>query len=253
MLALAAIALAACAPEVETPLGAAPGADRVAAAVASASRPEKDRADDAMRKPAAVLSFIGIEPGMTVFEVEAGRGYYTELYAPLARPEGVIIMQNPASFDSFLANPVAKRLADNRLPNVRLSKSPFDALDADDGSVDIATWLLGPHDLYYTPPDGVDSGDPETAFAEVFRILKPGGLFVILDHAALPGAPSTTGGTLHRIDPAIVKGLAAGAGFLLIEENDVLRNPDDDYTMSVFDPAIRRRTDRFLLKYKKPE
>ena len=82
--------------------------------------------------------------------------------------------------------------------------------------------------------------------------LKPGGTFVILDHAAPAGSPETTGGAVHRIDPAIVKTLAEAAGFKLVEESDILRNPDDMYDMSVFDPQVRRRTDRFLLKYQKP-
>ncbi len=227
-------------------------AARAKAVVANPSRPAEDRADDNMRLPAKVLAFTAIEPGMTVFEIESGRGYYTELFSALVGPEGAVIMHSPESFDSFLTDLVAERLAGNRLPNVRLSKTNFDVLDAADSSVDIATWFLGPHDLYFMP-GGVSLGEPEKAFAEIFRILKPGGALVVLDHAATPGAPETTGGTVHRIDPAIVKALAAAAGFTLVDESGVLSNPDDDYSMSVFDPAVRRKTDRFLLKYRKPE
>jgi len=225
---------------------------RAKAAVADSVRLDDDFGDDGMRKPAEVLVFIGIKPGMTVFEVEAGRGYYTELFSKLVGPDGQVIMQNPPSFDVFLGEAVTARLADNRLPNVRLSMSSFDDLDAETGSADIVTWLLGPHELYFTPSDGVSLGEVEPAYDEIYRILKPGGTFVILDHAAPAGSPETTGGALHRIDPAIVKALAEQAGFELVEESDVLRNPDDMYDMSVFDPQVRRRTDRFLLKYKKP-
>ena len=249
--AVIAVALAAgCAPEGPV---AQDDISRAESVVDSNSRPAADRNDDLMRKPANVLAFAAIKPGMTVFEIEAGEGYYTELFSALVGPDGAVIMQSPESFDSFLADAIESRLANNRLPNVRLTKTNFDELDAADSSIDIATWLLGPHELYFTPNGGSSLGDVEKAYAEIFRILKPGGVLIILDHAAALGSPETTGGALHRIDPAIVKQLAAGAGLMLIEESDVLRNPDDDYSMGVFDPAVRRKTDRFLLKYYKPE
>ncbi|WP_411816250.1 class I SAM-dependent methyltransferase [Hyphococcus sp. DH-69] len=223
------------------------------AALASRQRPVEDRSDDDLRKPESVLSFIGIEPGMTIFEMEAGRGYYTELFSRLVGPNGQVIMQNPAAFDSFLGDVVEKRLANNRLANVRVSKSPFDDLDAEDASVDIVTWILGPHDLYFTPNGGTSLGDPVETFAEIKRILKPGGTFVVIDHRAAVGSPPTTGGTVHRIDPAIVLNLATEQSFDFVGESDVLHNSDDDYNMNVFDASVRRKTDRFILKFRKPE
>ena len=257
--ALAAIALVACKTETDIAAHSEPGIDEAQAdalalaAVASASRPDADREDDEKRKPAAVLEFVGVAPGMRVFEMEAGRGYYTEMFSHIVGEDGEIIMQNPAPFDGFLGDAVEVRLADDRLPNVRHSKTNFDALDAEDGSIDIVTWLLGPHELYFTPASGESLGEVEKTYAEIFRILKPGGAFVVMDHAAAAGSPSETGNSVHRIDPAIVKALAEGAGFVLVDENDMLRNPNDDYEMGVFDPAVRRKTDRFLLKYQKPE
>ena len=216
------------------------------------NRPADDRTDDDMRKPEGVLTFVEIEPGMTIFEMEAGAGYYTELFSSLVGDDGAVIMQSPPDFDGFLADAIEMRLANNRLPNVSLSKTKFDNLEAADSSVDIVTWFLGPHELYFTPNGSDGLGDPETSFAEIVRILKPGGRLIIVDHAAPAGSPETTGGFLHRIDPAIVKGLADDAGLVLVEESDLLRNPDDDFSMSVFDPAVRRMTDRFILKYAKP-
>ncbi len=258
--ACAALALMACKPDGETSADDTGDTETAvmdyaalaAAAVANESRPEADRSDDEMRKPAAVLTFAGIAPGMRVFEMEAGSGYYTELLSSIVGADGEVVMHNPAPFDSFLGDAVPQRLADNRLPNVTALKADFDNLDVADASVDVVTWFLGPHELYFTPA-GVDSlGDIDKTYAEVMRILKPGGTLIILDHAAAAGSPETTGGTLHRIDPVIVKGLVEGAGFVFVEESDVLSNPDDMYDMGVFDPAVRRMTDRFLLKYKKP-
>ncbi len=258
----AALALASCSPQQGTPAAKTPPASPAAAAdstalaraaVANPARPEKDRTDDAARKPATVLAFAGIAPGMTVLEMEAGSGYYTELLSRMVGPKGHVIMQNPAAFDKFLGERVAARLAGGRLPNVRLSKTKFDHLDAPDGSVDVVTWFLGPHELFYTPKGGDSLGDPKTSFAEIFRVLKPGGILVVLDHAAAAGAPSSSGSTLHRIDPAIVKTLAQDAGLVRVDQSSVLANPDDDHSLMVFDPKIRRKTDRFLLKFKKPK
>lgn len=220
--------------------------------LAHPARPGGDRDDDALRKPAEVLAFAGVKPGMDIFELEAGGGYYTELLSRLVGPAGTIILHNPASFDSFVDAPLSERLKGGRLANVRRVKSDFDELEAPDDSIDMATWFLGPHELYFAPPGVEDFGDVEGAYAEVYRILKPGGLFVILDHAAPAGSPTTTGGDLHRIDPAIVKGLAEASGFDFVAESDILFNPDDRYDLGVFDPIVRRKTDRFLLKYRKP-
>ncbi len=266
--ACAVLGLLACAPKADTETAesaaspdageaAAPApvdyAALAAASVANPSRPDTDVADDEMRKPAEVLTFIAMEPGMSVFEMEAGSGYYTEMYSQIVGENGEVIMQNPQAFDNFLGDSVEVRLADDRLANVRSSRTDFDELDAADGSMDIVTWILGPHELYFTPAGTDGFGDVEAVYGEVMRVLKPGKTFVILDHAAAPGSPETTGGTLHRIDPAIVKGLAEAAGFVLVDESDILRNPDDKYDMGVFDPVVRRKTDRFLLKYQKPE
>lgn len=227
--------------------------DPIADALASPARPSDDRDLDVRRKPAEVLRFIDIQPGDIVFEVEAGRGYYTDLFSSLTGTQGQVIMQNPPSFDSFLGDAVAARLANNQFGNVIISKSSFNILEADDQSVDIVTWLLGPHELFFTPSDGADLGNPEESFAEMHRILKEDGTLIILDHGAAAGAPPETGGTLHRIDPALVKAWAQAAGFTLVAESDALANPDDDYEMSVFDPKVRRTTDRFLMKFSKLE
>ena len=248
--------LAACAQEpAPADALAAAGDDaaaRAAAVLADPARLDADRADDPLRKPANVLAFIDIKPGMKIFEMEAGAGYYTELFSPLVGPDGEVIMQNPESFDNFLGDTVPNRV-NGRLENVRVSKTNFDALDAEDGSMDLVTWMLGPHELYFTP-NGVDTlGDDSGAFAEIMRILKPGGTLIILDHAAPAGSPASTGGTLHRIDPALVMELTEEAGFKMTGESDVLRNPNDRLEVGVFDPVVRRKTDRFLFKYKKPE
>ena len=222
-----------------------------AALLVHADRPEGDSEDDAARKPAAVLEFAGVEAGMNVYEIEAGGGYYTELLSRAVGPEGSVMMQNPAAFDRFLGDSVEIRLADDRLANVTLRKSNFDDLAAEDGSMDMVTWMLGPHELWLVSSDGEGLGDPVASFAQIAAMLKPGGTFVVVDHAADAGSPATTGGDTHRIDPQIIKDMAAVAGLEFIGSNDLLASSDDDHTLIVFDPEIRRKTDRFIFKFRK--
>jgi predicted methyltransferase len=222
-----------------------------AAAVADERRPAADRADDERRKPAEALAFMEAGPGMTVFEMEAGAGWYTELLSHAVGPSGTVIMQNPQGFLSFVGDKVQLRLEGGRLGNVRQSISNFDTLEAADGSVDLVAWVQGPHELYYHPQEGVSLGDPVKAYAEIHRVLKPGGAFVVIDHSAESGAPETTGNDLHRIDKVIVMQMADQAGFTLAAESNFLANPQDPLTIGVFDPSIRGQTDQFALRFRK--
>lgn len=270
-LTLAGALLAACTtPAAEAP--AAPAAELLAPAAPTApaakvkpggfdyefvfgqdDRPEQDYEMYPVRKSAEVLMFSGVMPGMTVVEMEAGGGYYTELLSRVVGADGKVYMQNPPSFANFLGDSVSKRV-DGRLTNVVLVESAFDNLTSvQDEEADLVTWFLGPHELWYTPegqPEGV-LGDADIAFDEIARVLKPGGSFVVLDHAAPAGSPPTTGGETHRIAKDYVVSLAEAHGFTLVDESNILAHPEDDGTVNVFDPSVRRKTDRFLLKFTK--
>ena len=223
------------------------------AAFARDDRPEADYEQHAVRKAREVLAFTGISSGMTVIDMEAGAGMYTEIYAKTVGNSGSVYMQNPPEFESFAGEAIKARVADNRLPNVELMRTAFDTLPVADSSVDVVTWILGPHELWYHPEGAEEGilGDPDAAFREIARVLKSGGHFVALDHQAAPGSPPETGGTTHRIDQAIVIEYAAAAGLKLVDESDLLANADDDYNKNVFAPSVRRQTDRFLLKFAK--
>lgn len=215
-------------------------------------RPEADILADANRKPAEVLALMALQPDDTVLEIEAGGGYFTEILSRTVGPDGKVYMQNPAAFDAFLGDRVAERL-DGRLTNVSVIKSNFDAFGLEDGAVDTVTWFQGPHELAYFPDDTPGGfGAPTAVYAEIARVLKSGGAFVVIDHIAPAGSPETTGGDTHRIDPAIVKAYAAEAGLTLETESDLLVNPDDDGTKNVFDPEIRGHTSQALLIFRKP-
>jgi predicted methyltransferase len=253
-------ALAACSPKEEAPAAATPAAAApaapppdYAALLVTPDRIAADAARDAQRRPAEVLAFSKVMTGNTVFEMEAGGGYYTELLSRAVGPTGKVIMQQPKEFEAFYKDDIAAHTGNNRLPNVTVSLTPFDTLEAPDASVDVVAWFQGPHELYCIDAcSKAVLGDPTKAYAEISRVLKPGGYFVIMDHAAAAGSPTTSGNDLHRIDPALVKAAATAAGFVLDEESAILANPADDHTKPVFDDSIRGKTDQFLLRYKKP-
>lgn len=266
LFAAAILALAACdrrpaapaenaAPDIAAaPTPAAPVADYAAiaeAAVADPARPDADRADDARRKAAETLAFFEIAPGMTVIDMEAGGGWYTELIARAVGPDGKVYMQNPHGYRDWVGAEVDKRLEGGRLPTVTLLESAFDALDVADASVDRVAWIQGPHDLFFIPSEGESLGDPRGAFVEIARVLKPGGALAVIDHAAAPGSPPSTGNETHRIDKAVIVDLAAKAGLRLEAESAALANPADDYAKSVFDKSVRGKTDQFILRFRK--
>jgi len=203
-----------------------------AAAVANPDRPDADLEADPRRKP-------------------AGAGYYTELLSRAVTPSGVVFMHNPEGFIEFVGEEIKVRLAEGRLANVRQTLSNFDTLDAEDNSVDLITWVQGPHELYFIPSEGVSLGDPVLTYKEIFRILKPGGYFVVIDHSAKANTPETSGNDLHRIDRNIVFEMAEEAGLKFDAKSEFLTNSDDNLETHVFDPSIRGKTDQFALRFKK--
>ena len=250
-LSVALLGVSGCATSTDSATTSAKSAD-YDAVIASVSRPDADRANDAPRKALETLQFIAIAPGDTVVDLEAGSGYFTELFALSAGETGRVYLQNPEAFDVFLGTAVSDRV-DGRLANVTPVKSNFDALPLADESADVVTWIQGPHELWYVPEGGSPLGDPAGSFAEIVRVMKPGATFIVIDHSAPAGSGPETGGDTHRIAEAIVRDMAAAAGLIFVVEADFLRNAEDPRTQNVFDPAIRRKTDQFVLKFQKPE
>ncbi len=234
-----------------TSFAAESSAELVANALTHADRPSEEANDDARRMPLEVLAFAGIEAGMTILELEAGTGYYTEIISRTLGASGNLIMQNPPAFDGFFGEAVEIRLANNRLSNVRLSKTNFDELDAADNSIDMVTWILGPHELGFEPAENVTLGDPAESFAEIARVLKPGGTFLAVDHIAPENSGIDAGGTLHRIREGIVTDFAEAAGLNVVRSSNLHKNANDPLDNSVFDPSIQGRTSKFVVLYRK--
>ena len=201
-----------------------------------------------------MLAFIGVEPGDAVLELFAGGGYYTELLARVVGADGSVVAHMNTPLINFAGDEFPARHADNRLPNVEILMAENNALVLDADQFDVATIVLNYHDLYWTSEQyGWEAIDVPIFLAELFKGIKPGGTLGVVDHYAEPGSPPETGGTLHRIDPAIVIADLEAAGFVLEGQSDALRNADDDHSKNVFDPDIRGKTDRFILRFTKPE
>jgi len=223
-------------------------ADLVASALNHPDRPSEEADDDARRMPLEVLSFAGLEAGMDVLEMEAGGGWYTEILSRAVGPDGSIMMQNPPAFESFTGDADNDRAA--RLSNVTLSTVNFDGLEAANGSIDLVTWILGPHELWFFPGD-VSLGNPEVTFREIARVLKPGGRFLAIDHEAAADSGPEVGGTLHRIHGGLITEYAEAAGLSVVRTSSIHRNPEDQLTNGVFDPSIQGRTDKFVVLFEK--
>jgi predicted methyltransferase len=236
------------------PTAAPSDAEAIANALKAPGRLPEDLEQDANRKPAEVLAFFGVKPGMTVLDLFSGGGYYTEVLAHLVGPEGRVYAHNNTPYLDFDKDPIAKRYQDPaRLPNVERFIAENNALELPDNKFDFALMSMVYHDVYLADEEhGWTRIDAPKMLAEVFGSLKSGAVLGVIDHVAAPGSPPETGNTLHRIDPELLKREITAAGFVLDAESDLLRNPADDHTKPVFDPSIRGKTDRVVLRFRKP-
>lgn len=222
----------------------------VTAAIHDPAR-QADAANDARRQMAAVMSFTEVKPGDKVLELVPGSGYWTRVFSAVVGSRGHVYSVWPNEMAKFSAKSHAewqKLVATPHYANVSLLQQPAADLSAPE-----------PADVVFTSQNYHDYHDPfmgpvdMSAFNKrVYAALKPGGLFVIVDHVAPAGSGISDTNTLHRIDPAVVKREVEAAGFVFDGESDVLRNPADPHTASVFDKSIRGHTDQFIYRFRKP-
>lgn len=224
-------------------------------------RPEADRARDADRKPDEILKFFGISTGMHVVDLQAAKGYYTELLSAQVGAEGAVIAQNNnfvvTRFAEGPLNERIERLRAGGRNNITRLNAELDEMELPEG-LDAAVFVRFYHDLYWLPtPDG-DHTDRAEFLRRVFNALKPGGIFGVIDHHAEVGSGDRDAldprKGLHRIDAKMVMAEILAAGFLLDGESDVLSNPADTRDWNIFadDSARRDKTDRFVWRFVKP-
>lgn len=223
------------------------------AALKNPHRRPADRTQDDWRKAAAVLEFFGIQPGMAVLDLYSGGGYYAELLSYLVGPTGRVVAHNNTPYLSYAETEIAERYREGRLPNVEQLIAENNELDLPVQRFDAVLMIKAYHDVYFVDEKvGWAHIDRTQFLREVFDAMKPGAVLGIVDHAAATGSAPETGGTLHRIDPDVIKSDMEEAGFVLEAQSDILRNPQDDYSMRVFDESVRNRTDRVVMRFRKP-
>ena len=219
---------------------------------ALADQGRKDQSSaDARRKPAELIAFAGVKPGDKVLDLIPGSGYWTRIFSKLVGPDGKVYAIWPQAYSSEASGDVAalkKLSAGPAYGNIVMQVQPTATLTAPE-PVDVVWTSQNYHDY---PDKFMGSNDPSVLNDAVFRILKPGGTYVIIDHAAKPGTGLAATDTLHRIDPAIVRKEVEAAGFKFVGESKVLNNPADPLDTAVFDKSIRGHTSQFAYKFVKP-
>lgn len=218
-------------------------------AVADESRSEEDRMLDVNRHPAEVLAFAGIEHGWRVADLTAGAGYYSRILSNAVGEEGHVYSHNPSWVADRFPEPneALAAFADSH-GNMTHTVSTIETFAADiEAPLDAVMMVLFYHDTAW------DETDRAAMNREIYDALRPGGVYLVIDHHAPDGSGLEAVNTTHRIEASVVREEVEAAGFVLEAESDMLANPDDPRDISVFDESIRRMTDRFVYRFRKPD
>lgn len=222
----------------------------IKAALADPGRPAADVARDAARHAGEMLAFAGIKPGMKVGDFMMGAGYWTHILAPLVGPQGHVYGYQSAEFIKVRpAYADEQKAAVEGYANVTPIVTPWEEV-AFPEPLDAIITVQNYHDLH------LNFSPAENALVTTRRLyaaLKPGGLFLVVDHVANADPDFKAPNTLHRIDPAAARVEIEKAGFMFVKQSDMLTNPADPHDKLVFDPAIRGKTDQFVMLFRKPD
>jgi predicted methyltransferase len=215
----------------------------------SAGRPTADLDAHPLRKPEQVIAWAGVNEGMSIIDIGAYGGYYSENLAWAVGLDGWVIAQNaPGELDRFGGRnrvTLETRLAGTRLPQIETIEIAYDEIADEFDELDAATFVNILHDIY-------NSQGEEASVAvlnAIYNTLLPGGFLILIDHLGLAGNDNTE---LHRIDPEIARQLLEQAGFVIEEESDLLAVADDNANVRIFDESVRGKTHRFIIKAVKP-
>ena len=220
-------------------------------AVANPERTAADRERDARDKPAEVMAFAGVKPGMVVADIFSAGGYYTELLAGVVGPSGKVLAINNVPYAGFAKEGIAARYKDGRLKNVEQRLVEASYMDIAPKSVDLAVIVMAYHDTYWIDEkEGWPEINVDGFLASIKRMLKPGGKLLIVDHNAAAGTGKEVASKLHRLNEDWSKKSLIAHGFVFEKSYDGLRNPNDQLDKMVYDPAVKGKTDRYVHLYR---
>jgi predicted methyltransferase len=219
-------------------------------ALADPARKAEAAASDARRKPGPLIALAGIKPGDKVLDLIPGTGYWTRIFSRIVGPKGKVYAVWPQAYAREATGNIAdlRKLASAKYPNIVVQVQPSTKLTAPE-PLDVVWTSQNFHDY---PDEFMGKGDPSQLAKDVYKILKPGGTFMVIDHMAKPGRGLADTDTLHRIDPASVRQIVQGVGFKFAGESKVLNNPQDPLDIPVFDKSVRGHTSQFAYKFVKP-
>jgi predicted methyltransferase len=220
-----------------------------AAIVADPARTADNRKQDDGRQPAAMLDFAGIKRGQTIADFMAGGGYYTEMLARAVGPKGIVLAMNPSGFhDAKKWDALMKAR-----PNIGVLVRSVHEMRLAPRSVDTIFTHLVFHDLWWESERFKFARvDTDAMLANWFAAVRPGGSVIIIDHIGPAGDIRANVDKLHRINPDDARAAMERAGFVLEASSEALRTPGDDLSVNVFDAKVRGKTDRFVMRFRKP-
>lgn len=225
----------------------------LAQAVSASTRTAENVKLDSSRKPAEVLQFLGLAPGMHAIDLFGANRYWSEIMAPVVGPQGSVVVWQPTQFLNDQRKAEFAEFAAKQ-GNVALIATPFGAPQLGQNAYDFAMMNMDYHDVYWQNPERkITRMEPDQWVRTLYAAMKPGAIVGIIDHVAAPNSDTrATVEKYHRIDPAVVKADFERAGFVLEGSSDLLRNPADAHDLNVFDPKIKGQTDRFIFRFRKP-
>jgi predicted methyltransferase len=228
-------------------------ADIYGDAVAHAGRPADDLKRDAIDHPAELLRLAGLEPGMQVADFMAADGYFSELASYVVGPTGHVLLLNNATWDYWSGDHWKERI-DDRLHNVEHRTVDAEHLDVPGHSQDAVLLIKAYHDFYAIDDDPAARWprfDVGRVVDEIARVLKPGGVLLLVDHSAKAGTGTSAATPLHRIDEAYARREFEKHGFTLLTSSDALRRPDDPRDQISYKGPMVGKTDRFVLVFRR--
>jgi predicted methyltransferase len=224
--------------------------DPIAAAVANPARTAADRERDARDKPAEVMAFAGVKPGMTVVDLFSAGGYWTELLAGAVGPTGKVLAVNNVPYAQYSKDDIKKRFGDNHMTNVEQHVVEASHMYLPPKGADLVVIFMSYHDVYWIDEkEGWPQIDTDGFLKSLKAAIKPGGKLLIVDHNAAAGSGKEMAGKLHRLNEEWSRKSLTSAGFTFVKSYDGLRNPSDPLDKMVYDPAVKGHTDRYADLY----